>query len=522
MSTSPGAPRRNAQGRTRNRGASGARKYSSAAPSQRRRAAEPARLTAFEALTKVSGDDAYANLVLPPRIRHHQLDHRDAGFATELTYGTLRNQGTYDAILSKCVDRGLDQLDPEVLDALRLGAHQLLNMRVPDHAALNSTVALVRSEIGAGPSGLVNAVLRKVSQHDLDTWLDQIAPGDNDDAVAVRNAHPRWVLRAMRQALVSHGRPAEEITELLEADNQAPVVNLLGLPGIGSLDGALAAGAEPGTLAPDSALYRGGDTSRVPGVREGTVRVQDVGSQLTARALAAAPMRDDTTSQRWLDLCAGPGGKAALLAALATQRQATVLANEISEHRSRLVHNALSVVPEEAWALRTGDGREIATEHPHEFDRILIDAPCTGLGALRRRPESRWRRQPSDLPPLTTLQRELLDAGVAALKPGGVLAYVTCSPHQAETVLQVEDVQRRHPHLKLLDTAGILASVSITEGRNEEQDAGTSALSTESIRHPEAGTEANTAQLWPHLHATDAMFIALFRSEPTEGEDHRV
>ncbi|GAA1120315.1 RsmB/NOP family class I SAM-dependent RNA methyltransferase [Citricoccus alkalitolerans] len=538
----PGRPerrneqRRNEQGRTRNRGTSGGpRQYSASAPSQRRRSADPPRLAAFETLTAVSRDDAYANLVLPGRIAAHRLDKRDAGFATELTYGALRGQGFYDAVLATCVDRPLDQLDRPVLDALRLGAHQLLGMRVPSHAALDSTVSLVRNQIGTGPSGLVNAVLRKVTAQDREAWLDQLAPVDeqtgaaSDAALAIRHSHPQWIIRALRQSLANHGRPADgrtaELEALLEADNAAPVVNLVALPGLGDLRPVLEAGAEPGPLAPGSALYRDGDAGRLPGVKEGTIRVQDVGSQLTARALAVVPVgrtatgaqggsgdADADAPERWLDLCAGPGGKAALLAALAREQGATLLANEPAEHRARLVENALAAVPGGArgadagstWSIRCGDGRDLGTEQPESFDRILVDAPCTGLGALRRRPESRWRRQPSDLGPLTELQRQLLDSAVESLKPGGVLGYVTCSPHPAETVFQVQDVLKRHAGLELLDTTGYLTAVAPAL-----KDAGSEP--TAPPADSGANSAGNTSQLWPHLHATDAMFMALFR-----------
>lgn len=493
-------PRRDSQGRTRNRGRSGGpRKYSAAAPSQRRRTADPARLTAFEVLTAVTRDDAYANLVLPQRIAHHRLDQRDAGFATELTYGALRGRGLYDAVLAACVDRPLDHLDPPVLDALRLGAHQLLGMRVKAHAALDSTVALVRDQIGAGPSGLVNAVLRKVAAEDRETWMDRLAPEDGtESSQAIRHSHPAWIVRALRQALVAHGRPATEITALLEADNAAPVLNLVALPGLGDLEAVLEHGAEPGPLAPGSALFRGGDAARIPGVRAGTVRVQDVGSQLTARALTQVSL-DASGPEQWLDLCAGPGGKAALLAALAAERGARLLANEVAPHRARLVEQAVEAVPSTAWAVRTGDGRTVPQDPRRPaggFHRVLVDAPCTGLGALRRRPESRWRRQPSDLAPLTDLQRELLDSAVECLAPGGVLAYVTCSPHPAETVVQVQDLMKRHPRLELLDAPSALAAVA------PDLDASTVS----------GGQLAGTAQLWPHLHATDAMFLALLRA----------
>jgi 16S rRNA (cytosine967-C5)-methyltransferase len=493
---------RNAQGRERNRGPQ--RGFTENAPSQRTRRADPARLVAFEVLRAVASEDAYANLVLPARIRHHGLDKRDAGFATELSYGALRGQGTYDAMLARCVDRPLDQLDPAVLDALRIGVHQLVAMRVPAHAALDQTVGLARAVIGAGPSALINAVLRKVSAHTLEEWVALLLSDETDETkkAAIRYAHPEWIVRALRQSLVAHGRPVSEIGDLLEADNAAPVVNLVALPGLGSLDEALDGGATPGELVEDSALSSGGDLGRLSSVREGTTRVQDVGSQLVARALAAVDLGSagsgtggtgEGAGERWLDLCAGPGGKAVLLAALARQQGATLLANEPAPHRAKLVRQALAAVPHEVWHVRTGDGREVGTEMADSFDRILVDAPCTGLGALRRRPEARWRRTPKDLTDLGPLQRELLKSALAAVKPGGVVAYVTCSPHPAETTAVVSDVLRKREDLELLDAGAALDSVSLTG-------------------HLEAGHEL-TAQLWPHVHRTDAMFLALIHKK---------
>ncbi|QNE14338.1 RsmB/NOP family class I SAM-dependent RNA methyltransferase [Pseudarthrobacter sp. NBSH8] len=494
-----GGPRdssqRNAQGRERNRPSQ--RSFTENAPAQRTRRADPARLVAFEVLRAVAAEDAYANLVLPSRIRHHGLDKRDAGFATELSYGALRGQGTYDAILARCVDRPLDQLDPAILDALRIGTHQLLAMRVPAHAALDQTVGLARAVIGAGPSALINAVLRKVTAHTLAEWLEALVAGESDETTiaSLRYAHPEWIVRAMRQSLVAHGRSATEINDLLEADNEAPVVNLVALPGLGSLDEALEGGATLGELVEGSALSSGGDLGRLASIREGSTRVQDVGSQLVARAMAAVDLGtgSDGSGERWLDLCAGPGGKAALLGALARQQGATLLANEPAPHRAKLVRQALAAVPHEIWHVRTGDGREVGTEMAESFDRVLVDAPCTGLGALRRRPESRWRRTPKDLTDLGPLQRELLKSALAAVKPGGVVAYVTCSPHPAETTAVVSDVLRKRDDLELIDAGAVLDGVSLTG-------------------HLDAGHE-HTAQLWPHIHSTDAMFLALIRKK---------
>jgi 16S rRNA (cytosine967-C5)-methyltransferase len=201
-----------------------------------------------------------------------------------------------------------------------------------------------------------------------------------------------------------------------------------------------------------------------------------------------------TAGERWLDLCAGPGGKAALLGAEAAQAGATLVANELVPARAGLVRRALAIL-DPAPEVLVGDGTRFATESPAMFDRVLLDAPCTGLGALRRRPEARWRKQPTDLADLTRVQAALLDAAVAALRPGGILAYVTCSPHPAETREIVSAALERHPELTPLDTPAVLARIA-----------------TRDLGLP-AGT---AAQLWPHRHGTDAMFIQLFERGPAE------
>ncbi len=483
----------------------GNRQRSRQAPSQRARSGDPARSVAFATLRAVAEEDAYANLVLPGLVRRARLDSRDAAFATELSYGTLRWRGLYDAIIVECAGRALDAIDPPVLDCLRLGVHQLVSMRVPPHAAVSATVALARSEIGSGPAGFVNAVLRRVGERDLAAWREQVCAGlDATAALAIAESHPAWIVRALRESLVLHGRElsaqadgSDELRALLAADNVAPRVTLLARPGLADVSELVAAGAEAGRWSPYAAVLGGGDPAGVAAVAERRARVQDEGSQLVALALMSAPLgpgmsdggrEADSSDSVWLDLCAGPGGKTALLAALARQRGARVVAVEPAPHRAQLVSSGL--LADDPVEVRTRDGRTVGDDEPACYDRVLVDAPCTGLGALRRRPESRWRRQPSDLATLAPLQRDLLASGLRALRPGGVLAYVTCSPHPAETLLVVEDVQRRLPGVRLLDAPAALRAAAGKE-------------------LPDLG-DGPTAQLWPHLHGTDAMFLALF------------
>ena len=446
--------------------------------------ADAARLVAYEVLRAVQEEDAYANLLLPARIKARGLDSRDAAFATELVAGSLRRQGTYDAIVVACAKRPLTKIDPAVLDALRLGAHQLLGTRVPAHAAVATSVDLVRSKVGQSATGFVNAVLRRVGERTLDEWVRAVAPDPATDPTgfaAVATAHPRWVVEELQRAL---GDRAEELPDLLAADNVPPRVTLVARPGLCDTAELLAAGAEPTRYSPFGAVLESGDPAGVAAVAEGRAGVQDEGSQLVATTLAAAPVtgRDDG----WVDLCAGPGGKATLLGAVAVGRGARLLAVERQPHRAELVARAARALPEGTVTVVTADSTAPGWE-AGSFDRALVDAPCTGLGAVRRRPESRWRRSAADVEGLVALQRRLLDSALDSVRPGGVVLYSTCSPVLAETAGVVSTLLEERDDVRLEDA-------------------------TELLGVPDAaGPLPGTAQLWPHRHGTDAMFLALLR-----------
>jgi 16S rRNA (cytosine967-C5)-methyltransferase len=436
----------------------------------------------------VSADGAYANLALPALIAQAGLIERDAALATELAYGTVRATGTLDAVLAACIDRDLAAVEPAVLDLLRLGAYQALRTRVPPHAAVATTVDLARTTEHARAAGFVNAVLRRVTTLSWDAWADELAAGDPTRRLALRYAHPGWVVAAFADAL----RPASpheqspagpgndepwgegELEAALQADDERPVTHLVAWPGLSTQAELVAdAGGEPGPWSPYAVRTERGDPGRVAAVRERRAGVQDEGSQLCAVALATAPL--DGPDEHWLDLCAGPGGKAALLAALAAERGATLHANELRPHRAELVRRVTS-----QWNVEVSvaDARQL-TGRDGGYDRVLLDAPCTGLGALRRRPEARWRREPDNVPQLAELQRQLLAAALRLVRPGGVVAYVTCSPHRAETL----DVVAGQP---LVDARPLFPGV------------------------PALG-DGPTVQLWPHRQGTDAMFLALLR-----------
>ncbi len=451
-------------------------------PSPRKRRGEPvdpAREVALDVLRAVRERDAYANLALPKLLRERKISGRDAAFATELTYGASRSQGQLDAVISACAGRPVDEIDGPILDILRLGVYQLLRTRTSAHAAVDTSVDLASAEFGQGRAGFVNAVLRRAGEKTAEQWITELAPADPVGKLAFEHAHPKWIAQSFADAL---GAQAGELDELLAADDERPVVHLVARPGeITAEELALVTGGEEGRWSPYAVYLDGGDPGLLEPVRDGIASVQDEGSQLVALALTRAPLEGEDKG-RWLDLCAGPGGKAALLGALAAIDLFTVDAVEPAEHRAELVRKSTRNLP---VTVHVADGRDSGLTPG--YDRVLVDAPCTGLGALRRRPEARWRRTPADVAELVTLQRELLTAAWDLVRPGGVVVYSTCSPHLAETVSVVADFVRR-TGAEELDSREFLPGVT---------DLG----------------DGPSAQLWPHRHGTDAMFLATLRKK---------
>ncbi|GAB11046.1 putative rRNA methyltransferase [Gordonia araii NBRC 100433] len=450
----------------------------------RDKAADAAREAARDVLRAVRERDAYANLLLPSLLRERGITGRDAALATELAYGTARAQGTLDAVIAAAAGRPVAEIDGRLLDVLRLGAYQLLRTRIGSHAAVSTSVDLVRAEDGQGPAGFVNAVLRKVSQRDEDLWADELAPSIAEDPVghlAFRYSHPRWIADVFTEAL---GGSVGSLQAALAADDARPEVHLVARPGqVSAAELAAMCGGDEGRWSPYCVYLPGGDPGQLDAVREGLAGVQDEGSQLVALALTRAELNGPDRG-RWLDLCAGPGGKAALIGSLAQISGAHLDAVEISEHRAELIRSLTADLP---VTVIVGDGRDPGLTPG--YDRVLVDAPCSGLGSLRRRPEARWRRRPSDVDELVPLQRALLTEALALVRPGGAVVYSTCSPHPAETV-------------------GVVDAVCATTGATVIDARGF--VQTDGMAVPDLGPGPHV-QLWPHLHGTDAMYLAALR-----------
>lgn len=427
-----------------------------------------ARSVACDLLAAVRGG-AYANLTLPRLIAEAKLDARDAALATELGYGTCRAQGSLDAIIATASQRPNSQLDAEVLDVLRLGTYQLLRTRVPAHAAVTTSVDLIRRRRPRA-TGLVNAVLRRVSRQGNAAWTAAVITEHPELADLMACDHPQWIVNAYAD-LLGHDQAISAL-----ADDRPPPIHLAVRPGKASVDDIL--GQIPGArrlrYSPYGIELPGGDPGRLPAITSGLAQVQDEGSQLVAHVAATLPI--DGPDELWWDMCAGPGGKAAILAGLADQRGARLIASDRRLHRTRLVAGSL---PPGHLAV-VADGRRPPLR---SADRILLDAPCTGLGALRRRPEARWHRTPEHLGELTILQRQLLRSALDVVRPGGIVVYSTCSPHRAETLDVIADAC----------AAGALA-VDVRAALPEIP-----------------GLTGPSTVLWPQLAGTEAMFIAALR-----------
>ncbi len=444
-----------------------------------------ARTVALELLLAVEHNDAYANLVLPKLMAKAKLSTQDAALCQELAFGTLRSALFYDFAIEAGAKRDIAEIDIDLLWCLRMGAHQLLSMRIPNHAALNETVELVKQKVSPKVSGFANSVLRRISETNYDKIFESIRHrySDNDERLSASYSHPLWIVKALKLALAADGR-AGELEALLKSNNAPAAVNLVKLPANPDrelLDSSHLVASRASAIGYE---LDSGNPTDLRDFASGSLRVQDAGSQLSALALIEC--KPVSTGERWLDLCAGPGGKAALLAANAQISSATLIANELLPHRAELVRQALE--PFAATTRVTSfDGRELSDQSLGQFDRILVDAPCTGLGALRRRPEARYRKSSEDLKVLTKLQLELMLSAYKNLKPGGVLAYVTCSPHLSETTAIVAAALKQTDAV-LIDAREALRQQPV---------------------YANLPSNRKTVQLYTDRDQTDCMFIAL-------------
>jgi 16S rRNA (cytosine967-C5)-methyltransferase len=447
------------------------------------RPAEPrdARALAWRVLDRVESSGAFADLALRAALDQSALDARDRGFATELVYGTLRWRGRLDFLLSAVLDRPLERLEPRLRSVLRLGAYQLAFCdRVPDSAAVSESVRLARAIGLERATGLVNATLRRLARE----RCSLAAPALDADPVA-HLVHalsiPRWLAERW---VAAHG--AGEAAALAAASNAAPPHTVRANRRRGSRDALLAElrdrfpDAISCRFAPDGiVLGRRGDASADPAFRDGRMTLQDEASQLVVELLDPQP------GERILDACAAPGTKTTAIAERVGP-DGCVVAIDRNPRRLGLVARDAARLGLDNVRTLAGDAARPRIEGLDDapFDRILVDAPCSGLGALRRNPDARWRVQPAAIPELAALQRAIATALLPRLRPGGTLAYSTCTLTPEENEDVITSLLAHDPALRRVRPAALPDSV-----------------------RPLLGADA-ALRCWPHRHDTDGFFAA--------------
>lgn len=421
------------------------------------------RSLALTALRRVTEEGAYSNLVIPSLLSASGLDRRDRALVSELAYGTIRRVIPLDHAIGSAASRPVDRITPGALSVLRLGAYQLLYTEIPAHAAVGETVALAASR----ERGFVNAVLRRLS----------VSPpppttGDDDGSISIRTGLARWTVGELRRVL---GNEVEEGAAALAAPGSLCLrVNTCRATRERVVETLREHGHDPlpAAVDPDCLLLRGGDPSTLPGFREGWFAVQDQASAFVVRALDPRP------GERIWDACAGPGGKAGAIAC-AVGSDGLVVASDVHPSRARRVREQAARLGVRAIALAQDAVRPALSG---TFDRVLVDAPCSGIGAARRRPELLWRPRKQDLSGLARLQVEIASGVAALIRPGGRLVYSVCTFPRAETDAAADALMRHRPDLRPVETPG---------------------PSGPALRH----------RLWPHRHGSDAMFAAVFEKE---------
>jgi len=453
--------------------------------------AVPARETALSILLQVAKEGAYVNIELSKALANSGLSPQDRGLVTELVYGTLRQQGRIDYILSRFLKKPLTDLPLPILLILRLAVYQVFHMdRIPERAAVNEAVNLAKKYGHPGTVKLVNGVLRSLLRGREEIVFPSLAsePGAH---IAAVHSHPRWLVDKWLRELGER-----ETINLCAADNQPrPLslrVNSLKTDRQSLIDRLAAEGlqAEPGRYDPLSlTLAASSGFAQLAAFREGLFQVQDEGSMLAAMALMASP------DEKILDVCAAPGGKATYLAQAMANR-GEIRAFDIYPHKLDLIRENCRRLGITIVQTQAGDARDLPGVPDGWADGVLVDAPCSGLGVLCRRPDARWQKKMTDIPELSALQREIISSASRKVRPGGRLVYATCTISPAENQELVGWFLGQNPDFQL-DEIASFRSLPLGEA-------------------DQAQARQGMIQLLPHRHGTDGMFIARMRRKGGE------
>lgn len=442
------------------------------------------RQAAVEVLLRLAGSALHADDLIDQELSRNRLQGPDRGLLTELVFGVLRRQGTLDHCLRQLVQQPLEQLQLIVLLLLRLGLYQLRYLdRIPPHAAVHASVELA-SQLAPRAKGLVNGVLRSYLRRENELSLPD--PQQQPKAwLTAAQSLPDWLADQWLQQF-----PREEAARLAAASLETPPVTLransLRISRGMLLEQLEAANitAEPCRYASDGIrLVSRCPVTELPGYRDGLWVIQDEASQLVSLLLDPQP------GEQVLDMCAAPGGKATHLAQLMADR-GLVTATDLNQRRVRKISESAERLGLACIRPLVADALQPGYLAGQQFDRVLLDAPCSGLGVIRRNPEAKWRLNPTEITRCAARQRQLIEVAASCLKPGGVLVYATCSTAEEEDEAVIEDFLSRHHAFVIEDDVPVLRS------------------------HPDFCTPAGALRTWPHRHGCDGFFAARLKRIP--------
>lgn len=457
--------------------------------SSRRQHKASARDTALHVLTEVEQEGAYSNLLLNSALQKSGLTGAEAGLATELVYGTISRKNTIDYYLDQFVAKGVAKLQPWVRNLLRLSFYQIYYLdRIPPHAAVNEAVNIAKRRGHQGISGMVNGVLRNVLRRKEELEL----PKDMSSAhrMALEHSHPEWLVSRW---IEQYGEETAEA--ICRANNESPPVSVRVNGTRISRDELMHRMEEQGLkvaasrVSPDGIIVlSGGNMALTAWYREGLLSIQDESSMLVAEAVG--PKAGMTV----LDCCAAPGGKTCHMAER-MQGDGQVIANDIHPHKVKLIEDQAARLQLDNVQAQSGDALELDKRFaPESFDRILLDAPCSGLGVIRRKPDLKWVKTPEDISEITKIQRGLLDRASVLLKPGGVLVYSTCTIEPSENEEMVKQFLDRHPEFELAPKLPELQRFSQEVSRESDET--------------EKNVETIGLQILPQHYHSDGFYIA--------------
>ncbi|MDM5316586.1 16S rRNA (cytosine(967)-C(5))-methyltransferase RsmB [Fictibacillus sp. b24] len=451
------------------------------------------RAIALDVLLKIEQNQAYSNLQLNQTLQNTSIKSVDKGLLTNIVYGTIQRKNTIDFYLEQLLNKPIKKKDRWVLTLLRLSIFQMLYLdRVPDHAIIHEAVEITKQRGNQGLAGLVNGILRKLQREGTEAMDKKASEGSEKEALAY--SMPQWLYNRWSEQFGQEDAKNMAESNLLASPVTARVnVNKTKREDVLQLleeEGVL---AEEGELSPEGIIIKEGYLPGTEVYKNGLVTIQDESSMLVARAVAPVP------GENILDTCAAPGGKSTHMAEM-MQGQGKVVSLDLHAHKIDLIKKQADRLGLENIESSVLDARKVSEKFSAgTFDRVLVDAPCSGFGVIRKKPDLKWSKSEEDVMRLTTIQRDILDSASDMVKEGGLLVYSTCTVDKDENDRVADWFLSNHPEFEwdphFAEKMPETVKSYIMDGRSD-------------------------LQIMPHYFNSDGFYIAAYRKKTTGGEKH--